>query len=157
MKKRIVATVLCIGLIASLIGGCGKSSGNTEGDTAAPQEEVENTESAGGSGAGEVSFDLSMHIANVQEQEPAIYALVQEYMKKNPNVKINLTGEEANEHYNKMKMDAQAGTLPDVFLNLLAPSKEMAANGDLYCLDDFIKENDLSAIMNDNMLNSLNV
>lgn len=105
----------------------------------------------------EVSFDFSMHVANVQEQEPAVYAVVQAYMEQHPNVTINLTGEETNEHYNKMKMDAQAGTLPDVFFNLLAPSKEMAANGDLYCLDDFIAENDLASIMNDNMVNSLSV
>lgn len=107
--------------------------------------------------AEEVSFDLSMHVANVQEQEPAVYAVVEAYMEQHPDVKINLTGEETNEHYNKMKMDAQAGTLPDVFFNLLAPSKEMDANGDLYCLDDFIAENDLASIMSDNMVNSLSV
>jgi raffinose/stachyose/melibiose transport system substrate-binding protein len=132
-------------VVASLIGGCGSSS--KKDDTS--KKDADNS--------GKTSFEFSMHVANVKEQEPAVYAVVQEYMKQNPDVEIKLTGEETNEHYNKMKMDAQAGTLPDVFFNLLAPSKEMAAKGDLYNLDDFIKENNLSDIMNDNMLNSMKV
>lgn len=143
MKKKLLTTVMSTALVVSLLAGCG---GKTE---EAPEAETSTTE--------KVSFDLSMHVANVQEQEPAVYAVVQAYMEKNPDVIINLTGEETNEHYNKMKMDAQAGTLPDVFSNLLAPSKEMAANGNLYNLDEFIKENDLSSIMSDNILNSLEV
>lgn len=132
--KKMLAGLITAAMAASMMGGAA---------TVSAEEEV--------------SFDLSMHVANVQEQEPAVYAVVEAYMEQHPNVTINLTGEETNEHYNKMKMDAQAGTLPDVFFNLLAPSKEMAANGDLYCLDDFIAENDLASIMSDNMLNSLNV
>lgn len=160
MKKKIVAALLSMGLIVSLLSGCGNTPEAANNDDAAPKESAESPEENPGGveeGADVVSFDLSMHVANVQEQEPAIYAVVQEYMKQNQNVKINLTGEETNEHYNKMKMDAQAGTLPDVFLMLITPAQEMAANGNLYSLDDFITENNLSAIMNDNMLNSMNV
>lgn len=149
MKKKMSAIMLSLAMAASLLGGCGSSEkGNA--DEAAQSEDSS-------SSTGKTSFELSMHVANVEEQEPAVYAVVKAYMEKNPDVEINLTGEETNEHYNKMKMDAQAGTLPDVFFNLLAPSKEMAANGDLYCLDDFITENDLTSIMNDNMVHSLEV
>lgn len=170
MKKKLLAVVLCVSVAASALGGCSSSATEQEtvkqesesasdaNNTDGKKEEV-NTDEASNDGAGteKVSFDLSMHVANVQEQEPAVYGIVQAFMEKNPNVTINLMGEETNEHYNKMKMDAQAGTLPDVFFNLLAPSKEMAAKGDLYNLDDFIKENNLNAIMNDNMVNSMNV
>lgn len=147
MKKKVLTAILSLSIIVSLVAGCSSQSSDTASDGS----------SSSGESSDQVTFELSMHVANVQEQEPAIYAVVQAFMEQNPNVTINLTGEETNEHYNKMKMDAQAGTLPDVFSNLLAPSKEMAANGDLYNLDDFIKENNLSDIMNDNMLNSMNV
>lgn len=135
MKKKVLATLLSAVMAASMSSAAVYAGTEDE----------------------KVSFDFSMHVANVEEQEPAVYAVVQAYMEENPNVTINLTGEETNEHYNKMKMDSQAGTLPDVFFNLLAPSKEMAVKGDLYCLDDFIKENDLTSIMNENMVNSLEV
>ena len=153
MKKKLLSVLLCMAVTASLLAGCGSSSESGE----EAKTDTEDSGNVSTEDSGNVSFDLSMHVANVEEQEPAMYAVVQAYMDQNPNVTINLTGEETNEHYNKMKMDAQAGTLPDVFFNLLAPSKEMAANGDLYNLDDFIQENNLGSIMNDNMLNSLEV
>lgn len=157
MKNKWLSVLLCAAITVSLLTGCGEQKGadNTASDSGSSAKTEETAPEAESSG--KVSFDLSMHVANVEEQEPAVHAVVQAYMKEHPDVTINLTGEETNEHYNKMKMDSQAGTLPDVFFNLLAPSKEMAAKGDLYCLDDFIKENGLEEIMNENMVKSLEV
>lgn len=166
MKKRMLSAVLSLAIVVTMATACGNSKTKTVDPTAAPEQEAvkesdapaaEETDAPKEPEAAQTSFTLSMHVANVQEQEPAIYAVVQEFMKQNPNIKIELTGEETNEHYNKMKMDSQAGTLPDVFFNLLAPSKEMATAGYLYSLDNFIAENNLSSIMDDNMVNSLNV
>lgn len=169
MKRKVLAVLLSTAMAAAALTGCAGGGTNeteaaTQGTKAAEDKQAEtesekadDTSESTGTSSEKVSFDFSMHVANVQEQEPAVYAVVQAFMEKNPNVVINLTGEETNEHYNKMKMDAQAGTLPDVFFNLLAPSKEMAANGDLYSLDAFIEENNLASIMSDNMLNSLSV
>ena len=159
--KKIIALSIAALLALMALAGCAPSDQNS--DETAPMDQVSATEPAEETTGAEtdttekVSFTLSMHVANVEEQEPAIYGIVQAYMEKNPNVEINLTGEETNEHYTKMKMDAQAGTLPDVFFNLLAPSKEMAESGYLYCLDDFIAENNLADIMDENMVNSLSV
>ncbi len=157
MKKKVLSVILCLVMTVTMLTGCGSSSDTSKNGTS--------EETTGGTATTEkttdsdapVEFDLSMHVANVEEQEPAIYAICQAYMEAHPNVTINLTGEETTEHYNKMKMNAQADTLPDVFFNLLASDKDMASQGLLYCLDDFIADNNLTSIMNDNMVNAVDV
>lgn len=142
MKKNVLVSVGCLMIVASVICMAGKKIAE------AAEESLETQK---------VSFDLSMHVANVKDQEPAMYAVVQAFMERNPNVNINLYGEETTEHYKKMKMYAQADTLPDVFFNLVTPSRDMAREGKLYCLDDFIAENKLADVMEENMLNTLQV
>lgn len=162
MKKKMLSVLLSAATAVSLLAGCGKSpdaGGNSQVSSTAASDSTRQSDTAaeGTASGAPVKFDLSMHVANVEGQEPAIYAICQAYMKAHPNVSINITGEETTEHYNKMKMEAQAGTLPDVFFNLIASDKEMASQGLLYNLDDFVTQNNLSSVMNSNMVNALEV
>jgi raffinose/stachyose/melibiose transport system substrate-binding protein len=76
-----------------------------------------------------VTFTLAEHVANVKEQNPWVYAVIQAYMEKNPNVMINLTEAPAEEHVRNMKMAAQSDTLPELFWMQQGAAIEMAKAG----------------------------
>jgi raffinose/stachyose/melibiose transport system substrate-binding protein len=86
----------------------------------------------------QVTFTLAIHVANIKDQEPPSYYIPMEFMKQNPDVKIELQGTETNEHLKKMKMAAQANALPDVFWLLPGPALEMAKAGYLLDLSPYI-------------------
>lgn len=90
---------------------------------------------------GLITLSIAMHVANVKEQEPYMYGIVEKFQEKYPNIKIDLTGSETQEHVKKMKMMSQSGKLPDIFWMLPAPAKEMNKEGMLLDLTDFLKSN----------------
>lgn len=136
--KKLISVILSLALMGSL-AACGKG-GEKEG-----------------ANGDKIVIELAMHTANVEEQEPAVWAVVQKYMEENEDVEIKITGKELNDHVSSMKMKAESKELPDMFWMTLAPAKEMASAGYLYCIDDFISENGLDQVMADNMLNLMEV
>lgn len=46
---------------------------------------------AGAAGEGQITFTFAEHVANIEQQAPQVYGVVQEYMKLHPNVTIELT------------------------------------------------------------------
>jgi raffinose/stachyose/melibiose transport system substrate-binding protein len=121
--KKIVAVLIIMLMGISLLSGCKKETNtNPSGDK-------------------KVTITMEMHVANVQEQDPVTWAIVQKFMDKNPNIKVELTGAETNEHVKRMKMAAQSNTLPDIFWMLPAPAKEMAQAGNILDLNEIISKN----------------
>jgi raffinose/stachyose/melibiose transport system substrate-binding protein len=94
-----------------------------------------------GSEQNPVTLSIAMHVANVKDQEPYMYGIIQKFQEKYPDIKIDLQGSDTDSHVKKMKMMAQAGDLPDIFWMLPAPAKEMSKAGLLLDLTDFIKNN----------------
>lgn len=100
----------------------------------------------------EVTISLAMHVANVENQEPATYAIVQKFMENNPNITVEIQGTETEGHIQKMKMMSQSDTLPDIFWMAPAPAKEMAEAGYLSDLTEFLSNNeDIAARIPANM------
>lgn len=77
----------------------------------------------------QVSFIFAEHVANVEEQAPQVYAVVQAYMALHPNVTIELQGTTNEEHTRNMKMAAQSDTLPELFWMEQGGAIEMAQAG----------------------------
>ncbi|MDY8026261.1 ABC transporter substrate-binding protein [Paenibacillus polymyxa] len=103
---------------------------------------------------GSITLSIAMHVANVKEQEPYMYGIVEKFQEKYPNIKIDLTGSETQEHVKKMKMMSQSGKLPDIFWMLPAPAKEMNKEGMLLDLTDFLKSNpEIASSIDSQMVN----
>lgn len=77
----------------------------------------------------EYSFVFSEHVANVKDQAPQVYAVVEAYQKEHPNVKIELQGVSSDEQIRNIKMAAQSDTLPELFWMEQGSAVEMAEKG----------------------------
>lgn len=129
MRKRLSIAIVVFLIILSLVG-CSSDGGSGMSST--------NYESV--SGQKQVTISIAMHVANVKDQEPYMYGIIQKFQEKYPDIKIDLQGAETPEHVKKMKMMSQSKTLPDIFWMLPAPAKEMNQAGLLLDLTDFLKE-----------------
>ena len=74
---------------------------------------------------GPIVLTYGAHIANMAQQEPATYVVFRAFMDDNPDIVIDIQGAGTDEHVMRMRMASQAGTLPDMFWLLPAPSLEM--------------------------------
>lgn len=145
-KRRNWILSLALSLVIT-VTGCGSQSSEKPASSA-----------QGGSAQEKVKITLGMHVANVKDQEPATYGVVEAFMEQNPNITVEIQGTEQSEHLKKMKMMAQSDTLPDVFWILPAPAKELEQAGMLLDLSDFIKQNnDIATSFYPNMLNAYQV
>ena len=112
MKKRLISLLV----MSSLLLGVTACSGS---------DDTSNTENE----SGKITFTFSEHVADIEEQAPQVYAVVQEFMKQNPDIKIELTGEAQDEHTQKIKLASQSDTLPDLFYSLKGDADTMAEAG----------------------------
>jgi raffinose/stachyose/melibiose transport system substrate-binding protein len=91
-----------------------------------------------GSGSGspggtdqKVTISLSMQNANVKEQDPATYAVVQAFQAKYPNVTVDIQGQPVEQHLQAMQVAAQSDTLPDIFWVYNSIAQTMQKDGKL--------------------------
>lgn len=112
MKKRLISSLVMSSLLLGLTACSGSdAASNTEDES------------------GKITFTFSEHVADIEEQAPQVYAVVQEFMKQNPDIKIELTGEAQDEHTQKIKLASQSDTLPDLFYSLKGDADTMAEAG----------------------------
>ncbi|GKH31013.1 ABC transporter substrate-binding protein [Faecalicatena contorta] len=116
MKKRVISVLVMSALLLGLTA-CG-SSGNS-----ADKKEDKNA------GNGKITFTFAEHVANIEEQAPQVYTVVQEFMKQNPDIVIDMTGSAQDEHTQKIKLASQSNTLPDLFYSLKGDADAMAEAG----------------------------
>lgn len=120
MKKKIFVSITLTLLALGTLSACGnKSENSAEKD-------------------GKTTIDFAIHVANPADQEPAFYAVVEEFEKENPDIDINLEGKEQSEHVKNMKMRSQSNKLPDIFWMLPASAKELQEAGALADLSEFL-------------------
>lgn len=136
---KYVSGMLVMLMLITLLAACG----NPKNENAA------NPRNGGSGDAAEpsVTLNIAMHVANVKDQEPAMYKAIEAFQAKYPEIKVNLTGADTNDHIKKMKIQAQTGEMPDIFWMLPAPAKEMNQAGMLLDLSEMIQTTpELSAI-----------
>lgn len=103
-------------------------------------------------------FVFAEHVANVEEQAPQVYAVVQAYMEKNPNVEIELQGTSSDEQIRNIKMAAQNDTLPELFWMEQGSAVELAENGYLADLtEELTADQDFADGFLPGMLDSLKI
>ena len=127
-------------------------TGVVSGSTAVMAEESTIDESK------EYSFVFAEHVANVEEQAPQVYAVVQAYMEAHPNVTIELQGTSSDEQIRNIKMAAQNDTLPELFWMEQGSAVEMAEAGYLADLtEDLTADQDFVDSFLPGMLDSLKI
>ena len=133
--KKTVCLSLTVMIVAAGITACGQTDEiPTEDNTIESNVEEENE----GEGVVEkYHFVFAEHVANVEEQAPQVYAVVQAYMDKNPNVTIELQGTSSDEQIRNIKMAAQNDSLPELFWMEQGGAVELAEAG---CLADLTED-----------------
>lgn len=97
MVKRIMGLILTGTMIMSL-PACGKANTDTSKTT---QSDSNSSISSSSSEGDEITFTFAEHVADIENQAPQVYAVVQEFMKQNPDIKIEMTGAAQDEHTRK--------------------------------------------------------
>jgi len=107
--KKIVASILCIALLAGSTVGCGKS--DTSNETSS------NTSSGNSdSGGAEIVTLKIMSTIQTEAEAPLELEMVNAFMDKNPNIKIELVGVPSNEISKKIISLSTSNDLPDAFM-----------------------------------------
>lgn len=142
--KKLISVLLATSIMASVFVGCGS--------TESTQSTGSEVTSESSSKPAETKITLGMHVANTKDQEPVTFNIVQKFMEANPDVKIEIQGNDKDEHVKKMKMAAQSNELPDVFWMDSSVAPELSDAGLLLDLNDFLKANpDVAKAIPDNM------
>lgn len=142
MKRKMKKLAALLGAAALVLTACGNTQPQADGTENTVQEtNQEATQEGDETPVGEqVSFVFAEHVANVEEQSPAVYAVVQEYMKLHPEVTITLQGTTTDEHIRNMKMAAQSNSLPELFWMEQGGAIELANAGALADITDDIMD-----------------
>ena len=120
MKKKILATMLCVAMTAGCLAGCGGSSNagsesksDTTGTTTAATESAKADDGAASSGSGDEEVEFYMFISS-PEYADSINELLTEYKKVKPNVTINYETTQ-NDYPTMLKAKLNSGECPDIF------------------------------------------
>lgn len=132
-KKKIMSLLLITGLLGAMAGGCQKT------------ESASSTE-------GEVTIVFADQVANVQESSKYLWDAAQEFMKQNPEIKIEFQGRDHDEHISNLKMATQSDSLPDVFWIEPSMLPEFSENGYIYDLTEEAQSRGITERFQDGML-----
>jgi raffinose/stachyose/melibiose transport system substrate-binding protein len=142
--KKLLSVLLVTAIMASGFAGCGSTETTPDSNS--------NTTSGTSAKTASTTITLGMHVANTKDQEPVTYNIVQKFMDANPDIKVEIQGNDKDEHVKKMKMAAQSNELPDVFWMDSSVAPELSDAGLLLDLNDFLKANpDVAKAIPDNM------
>jgi ABC-type glycerol-3-phosphate transport system substrate-binding protein len=138
--KRLLISLLLV--LALLVTACGNgNSGSGSSSNAADKQ------SGNSSGSGEET--ITLRIISVSQTEnpdgPAELAMAEEYMKQNPNIKIEFIGVPMNDLYKKLTTLATSNDLPDAFTmtpQFMRTAKDMGmlANMNELLGEEYLKE-----------------
>ena len=103
------------------------------------------------SGRESVSY-THLDVYKRQEQNPEYYYSIQEFMKANSDVKIELIENATEEHNSLMQLYASTNELPDIFWLYEGDAGTFQENGYLLPLNDFLDANpDISEAIPDSI------
>ncbi len=122
MKKKVLASIMCVAMTAGALAGCGSSSTETASTDSASTETAaeETTEAADDTAAETASTDASEDSGEINifisqpEYADAINTLIEEYKTVAPNVTINYETTQ-NDYPTMLKAKINSGDIPDIF------------------------------------------
>lgn len=167
MKKKLISTLLCAAMTASMLAGCGNGGdANTDAPANEPAKEetpsdaadeaADSTEASQGSDAaasGGVSYsgELSiMHYSTSEESEgnggsDGFRTMLAEWKEANPNVNLSENVLANDEYKTQIATLAAADDLPDVFLLQGMNTKAWAEQGLVMDLTDVVNNSPYAA------------
>lgn len=116
MKKRQIGMLLCAAAVAIALAGCGSGKTKTE-DTKAGQESSKETgkESSQAAAGGDVVIKVFSNLPDRTSGQGLIeQMLFDQYMEKNPNVKIQVEALDDESYKTKFKAYASGSDMPDL-------------------------------------------
>ena len=138
MVKKLLVTLFAVSMLVVSLGGCSGSKEQSQDD--------------------KIKIVFAEHIADVENQAPQVWAIVQAYMKEHKNVEIEIQGTDINEHINKMKMAAQSDSLPDLFYIKTGVAHEMIEAGQIADItDDIMSDQEFADDFLEGMTDVLNL
>jgi len=146
MLKRKITQILVFIMMISMLSACGTSQdpssgtdGNATSNAATASGDQSTPATADNSGGDTVTISFGIHVANLQDQEPQIYEVLQSFMALNQDIVIDIIAtSNADEQTTQMKLAAESGMLPDVLWLQPSTSKEMFEAGYLMDLSKFL-------------------
>ncbi|WP_313076190.1 ABC transporter substrate-binding protein [Lacrimispora sp.] len=120
MRKRRIGTLLCVAMAAAVLAGCsGSKTQETTvvggGQTQAAAKESSNTASAEKTSGGDVTIKVFSNLPDRTSGQGLIeQTLFDQYIKENPNVKIQVEALDDESYKTKFKAYASGSEMPDL-------------------------------------------
>jgi raffinose/stachyose/melibiose transport system substrate-binding protein len=120
MRKRRIGTLLCAAMAAAVLAGCsGSKTQETTvaggGQTQAAAKESSNTASAEKTSGGDVTIKVFSNLPDRTSGQGLIeQTLFDQYIKENPNVKIEVEALDDESYKTKFKAYASGSEMPDL-------------------------------------------
>lgn len=143
--KKAIASLLCGTISMSILVGCGNqtSSSDTASSVSSEAETstVEDTTTSDSTSGDEVTIKFGIHVADPEAQENVTYKIVQGFNEKySGKYKVEFEAAEKETHDTSIKLEAQDGTLPEVFWCDSAQAPEYSQAGYLLDLSEFLAQ-----------------
>jgi len=97
MLKRKITQILAFIMMISMLSACGTSQdpssgtdGNATSNAATASGDQSTPATADNSGGDTVTISFGIHVANLQDQEPQIYEVLQSFMALNQDIVIDI-------------------------------------------------------------------
>ena len=121
MKKKMISTLLCVSMIATMVAGCGSSSKEVATETTATETEATETESTNAAESTEGTTALTTDEITLKVWESS--GQTEEFIKqagaaftaKYPNITIEFENVEVGDAKTQIALDGPAGVGADVF------------------------------------------
>lgn len=154
MHKKILSMILVAALGIGVLSGCGQTpseSNNSSGNSSSSGTEAEQPETAGSSGSGnKITLRFAADTAEDTEYGKEFFPLLEKFQEENPDIVIEYELAIDADMKTKIKTEAAAEMLPDVFWywSTYSNSQFLYESGVIVPLDDIIAE---SSVLNKEM------
>lgn len=147
MKKRKIACLLLSLVLLFSLAACAGNPGGDADTTASDNGSPESGETPT-----QTTITFAINVGNCKEQNPEYYYAIQEFMKADSDVKIELIENATEEHNSLMQLYASTNELPDIFWLYEGDAGTFQENGYLLPLNDFLDANpDISEAIPDSI------
>ncbi len=147
MRKKMVSTLLCTAMLASMLAGCGSkntSDADTAGEGAASEGTTADSQDTASDGE-QVTISYAVWDSN---QAKLIQTLADEFEEANPNIKIDIQVNGWSDYWTALEAAGTGGSLPDTFWMHSNNIYYYGSNDQLLDLTDYIANSELVDLSN---------